>query len=78
MCIPFKNNFDYKINKVKKDNKGIFIAVDLKIEGEKTLINIYAPKEDCIQFTSLSEKLEELKNDTVIITGDFNQYRREN
>ena len=46
------NNFEYKINKVYKDNEGRYIIVDLEIIGVARflMINIYGPNKDNLSF----------------------------
>jgi hypothetical protein len=39
-----KNNFEFKIKQVKKDDNGNLLGLDLTIEDKRiTLINIYGP-----------------------------------
>ena len=47
VAIFFKNNFDFKINQVKKDDNGTLFGLDLNTEDKRiTLINIYGPNVD--------------------------------
>lgn len=47
VAIFFKNNFEFKINQVKKDDNGNLLGLDLNIEDKRiTLINIYGSNVD--------------------------------
>ena len=74
VAILFNNNFDYKINRIKKDDHGNLLCVDLDIEGKKiTLVNLYGPNQDSPEFfTKVNECLENFNQQPVLITGDFN------
>lgn len=74
VIILFNNNFEYKINRYKRDTSGNYIIVDLSIQGENvTLINIYGPNKDSPEFyTSLKKDIQDFANESVILCGDFN------
>ena len=70
----FNNNFEYKINRIKKDDVGNLLCLDLEIEGKKILlINLYGPNQDSPEFfEKVSECIENFNQQTILITGDFN------
>ncbi|KAK3094416.1 hypothetical protein FSP39_001524 [Pinctada imbricata] len=71
----FNNNFDFTINRTKKDDKGNLLVTEVKIHNmiTVTLINIYGPNnDDETFFEKLSEIIEDFSNEFVIICGDWN------
>ena len=68
------NNFEYKVEKVISDINGIYIILDINIEGKKfTLINLYGPNNDKPNFyKELRRTYNSLNNDNVIMCGDWN------
>ena len=74
VCILFNNNFEFKINRIKKDCEGNLLALDMSIEDNKvTLINIYGPNTDSPQFyENVRDTFLEYNNDYFILCGDFN------
>lgn len=62
VAIFFKNNFEFKIFKERKEPNGNFIAVEIGVENLKiTLINLYSPNEDNPFFYNLvSETIDDL------------------
>lgn len=51
MSIYFNYDFELKIYKGKKIYDGNYLALDLSIDNIKvTLIDVYGPNSDCIQF----------------------------
>ncbi len=47
VAILFKNNFEYKIHQVKKDEDGNLLGLDINIEEKRfPLINVYGPNTD--------------------------------
>lgn len=74
VAIFFKNNFEVKVTKEKKDNTGNFLALELVIEGDKlTLITMYGPNIDTPMFyDNVAETINDFNNDLFIICGDFN------
>ena len=74
VAILLNNNFEYKVNKERKDDCGNFLALSIEIDGiNTTLITVYGPNTDSPGFYDLiSETIESFNNDHVIICGDFN------
>ena len=68
------NNFEQKVKRIKTDENGNFMILDMVIEDkEVTLVNIYGPNNDNPQFyEQMKQKIEEFQNDHVIICGDWN------
>ena len=73
-AILFNNNFEYKINKLIKDTQGNKIIIEIEMHEKKfSLINIYGPNTDTPDFfEKIKEELNNLKNEKIIWTGDFN------
>ena len=76
VVILFNNNFDYTLHKVKKDQEGNLIALDLSIYNNKyriTLISIYGPNQDQPHFfDKIGDIINEFDNEFQIICGDWN------
>ena len=74
VAIFFKKNFEYKILQTKKDQNGNLLGLNIKIEDKSiTLITLYGPNNDSPEFyNSVMDVIQEFKNETVIVTGDFN------
>lgn len=74
VMILINNNFEQKVNRVKTDNNGNFIILDMTIEGKNiTLVCLYGPNEDNPQFyENLILKVTEFENEQVIMCGDWN------
>ena len=55
--IMFNNNFEFKVNKIIKDENGNFLIVDITtLKKHITLINIYGPNRDNPDFNTRLEK----------------------
>ena len=51
VAIFFNNDFEFKLQREKKDNEGNLIALDLSIEEQRaTLVNIYGLNTHCPEF----------------------------
>jgi hypothetical protein len=74
VAIFFKNNFEFKINQVKKDDNDNLLGFDLNIEDKSiTLINIYGPNVDTHCFyNKVADVIENFDNQSCILYGDFN------
>ena len=74
VAILFRNNFEYKVIKEKKDTTGNMLILDIQIkEFIITLVCIYGPNTDSPNFYSeLSQIISNSANDFTIICGDFN------
>ena len=69
-----KNNFEYKVERVKTDKNGNYIILNIIIQGKRiTLVNLYGPNQDYPNFyTNIKQKVSEFENDQVIMCGDWN------
>lgn len=75
VAILFNNNFDFKIHEqIKVENTGNLLALSISIENRKlSLVCLYGPNEDSPEFyQNLSNIVNKLQNDEMIIVGDFN------
>lgn len=74
VMVLINNNFEQKVERVKTDKNGNFIILDMKIQNKKiTLVNLYGPNEDNVQFyDNLTKKVAEFENENVIMCGDWN------
>ena len=74
VCILFNNNFEFKVHAEKKYSGGNLLALDLSIEDNRvTLINIYGPNIDSLQFyENVRDVFLEFDNEYFILIGDFN------
>ena len=72
--ILINNDFDQNVKTIKTDNNGNFMMLDMFIDDKEiTLVNIYGPNNDNLQFyENLKQKIKEFQNDHVIISGDWN------
>lgn len=73
VAILLNNNFEFKLHKVKRDENGNKIILDITMEGLRlTLINIYGPNRDDPNFYK-EIHADIVEYDTpVILAGDFN------
>jgi exonuclease III len=73
VCILINKHFPFISEKVERDPGGRFILVKGKVHSDDiTLVNIYAPNYDDVNFfQSLFLKLSDVEGD-IIIGGDFN------
>ena len=74
VCIFFNNNLDFSVKKCYVDPQGRFIVIDiLSNETYYTLINVYAPNNECPMFFNiLKEKIDSFNCENIIFGGDFN------
>ena len=72
--ILMNNNFEQKENRIKTDKHDYYIILDMTLQGKQiTLVNLYGPNEDNVQFYEyLIIKIAEFENEHVIICGDWN------
>jgi exonuclease III len=73
-AILFHSKFDFSIIKSVSDPNGRFIIVDINVSGKIfTLVNIYAPNDDCPQFfKEIDKQLGNFQCDAIAFGGDFN------
>ena len=74
VALFINNNFEFKMNRIKRDREGNKIILDITIMGKRiTLINIYGPNRDTPAFfESIKADINEFSNEFIIWTGDFN------
>ena len=74
VSIFLNNTFKHDIHRVKTDNSGNYIIIDITIEGERiTIANIYGPNRDePIFFLNSLHYIEDFGNEKYILYGDFN------
>ena len=72
--VLMNNNFEQKVNRIKTDKHGNYIILDMTIQAKQiTLVNLYGPNEDNVQFyENLIRKIADFENEHVIICGDWN------
>ena len=70
----FMNNFEFKINEVKRDKNGNFIIISFStMHTDFHLVNVYGPNRDTPAFyQDLNETIKEYQNHNVIAVGDWN------
>lgn len=73
-AILFNKNLNISILKCMCDPNGRYVIVDVKILDKVfTLINIYAPNDDCPQFfTQIDNLINQFHGNSIIFGGDFN------
>ena len=74
VAILLNNNIELKVYKELKTPDGNTIALDIEIDGKRiTLVCLYGPnKDDPDFFENIDTIIENFKNDSYIICGDFN------
>ena len=75
VAILFNSTFEYKIHKIRRDQKGCYLALDIEINQERTtLINVYGPSDrDNPDFIdNINDLINELDNENIIVGGDWN------
>ena len=71
----FKNNFDFRLHTVIRDDEGKYIILDIEMLGKRmTLVNLYAPSSgDHPEFFEKNEKdIDKIANNYILIGGDWN------
>ena len=75
VAIMFRNNFEYKIHNIRRDEEGRFILLDIEILNQRiTLGNVYGPSagDHPEFFENLFDLIVTLDNEKIIIGGDWN------
>ena len=74
VAVMFMNNFEFKINDVKRDRNGNFIFISFSMKDtDILLVNVYGPNRDTPAFyEELTEMVKEYQNHNIIIVGDWN------
>ena len=75
VAILFNNTFEYRIIDVIRDDDGCYIVMNVELFKKRfTLVNLYGPscgdKPDF--FEHICRHIEDINNDHVIMTGDWN------
>ena len=70
----FMNNFEFKINDVKRDRNRNFILISFSMKDKDILlVNVYEPNRDTPAFyEKLMEMVKEYPNHNIMIVGDWN------
>lgn len=74
VAILFGKDLDYTINDKLIDENGNYIIVDITVSSKRmTLVNLYGPnRDDPNFFQNISNYIEDIGNNDVIICGDYN------
>ena len=74
VAILINNNFDCKVNDIKKDANGNLLILNCKIEGKNvTLVNIYGPNRDNpVFYQQVGDMMSTYEDTLFILAGDFN------
>jgi len=74
VCICIKNELNFQIHNIKKDQDGRILILDITIKGTRlTIANIYAPNGDTPEFfKKVFDMVDSLDNSNIIIGGDMN------
>ena len=75
VAVLFKNNFDFRLHTVIRDDEGKYIILDIEMLGKRmTLVNLYAPSSgDHPEFFEKIEKdIDKIANNYILIGGDWN------
>lgn len=75
VAILINNTFEYKLHNVVKDANGTYIIIDIGLLDKRmTLVNVYGPSgtDSPLFFETLSNEVESIDNEYVIIGGDWN------
>ena len=72
--IFFRNDFEFKVHNVNRDNEGNYILISFTaFEREFLLVNVYGPNKDSPSFfENLQNIIKSYKNNFVIACGDWN------
>ena len=74
VAILFNNNFEFKVKDIHTGDGGNYIILTVRIkEIDILLVSLYGPNRDEPEFyNTLKEKIMELDNPNVIMSGDWN------
>ena len=75
VAVLFKNNFDFRLHTVIRDDEGQYIILDIEMLGKRmTLVNLYAPSSgDHPEYFEKNEKdIDKIANNYILIGGDWN------
>ena len=77
LYVLFKNNFDFRLHTVIRDDEGKYIILDIEMLGKRmTLVNLYAPSSgDHPEYFEKNEKdIDKIANNYILIGGDWNLF----
>ena len=75
VAVLFKNNFEYKIHNILKDDEGRYILIDIEMLNKRlTLANLYAPSSGDHPefFDKVINEVVSMDNELIVIGGDWN------
>ena len=75
VAVLFKNNFEYKVHSVVKDDEGRYILIDIEmLNKHMTIANIYAPSsgDHPVYFERVIREVVLLDDESIVIGGDWN------
>ena len=75
VAVLFKNNFEYKIHNILKDDEGRYILIDIEMLNKRlTLANLYAPSsgDHPEYFDKVINEVVSMNNELIVIGGDWN------
>jgi exonuclease III len=75
VAILFRNNFEYKVHDIIKDDEGRYIILSIELLGKRTTLgNIYGPSRGDHPefFNSVFEHINVMDNESIILGGDWN------
>ena len=73
VAILYRKNIDYKIHTKITDDNGNYIILDLTIDNQKLIVNLYGPHQDnSAFFQQISNYIDEIGNNDIIMFGDYN------
>ena len=75
VAVLFKNNFEYKIHNILKDDEGRYILIDIEMLNKRlTLANLYAPSSGDHPefFDKVINDVVSMDNELIVIGGDWN------
>ena len=74
VAVLFNNNFEFRINDIKRDINGNFIIISFStMDKEILLVNLYGPNKDEPDFyENITRMIKEYHNSNIIVVGDFN------
>ena len=74
VAIFFRNDFEFEIHSMFKDNSGNILILDIEIDKQRlTLVNLYGPnKDDPSFYEDIKKRVVRLGNNNIIMVGDWN------
>ena len=74
VAVLFKNTFSFSVHKVILDDEGRSVVLDMSIQEKRfSLVGLYGPNQDDPRFfDDIKQKLIDIGNQDMIMTGDWN------